>query len=189
MTFDIRERETEWTEANQARLVALAAAQELGIPFVEMEVLLDRLAALLPDIGTRLASLRPKLLAPLVKDLNRMPGRLIALRETLPGANVSTLVAGAPQVLLRTEGELRTAVARLKELMSIDENQASWLVGEVWLFLETECVEEVLENLGRLVPGRPARDLLLDDPTWLLRAQRGQRWLGEHPDSIYWSDD
>ena len=70
---------------------------------------------------------------------------------------------------------------------------AARLVGQVWLFLEPECVAEVLDNLGRLVPGRPARDLLLDDPQWLLRAQRGQRWLGEHPDttmdSIYWSND
>lgn len=42
----------------QARLVALTAAQELAMPFADMEARLDTLAALLPDIGGRLASLR-----------------------------------------------------------------------------------------------------------------------------------
>jgi len=126
MTFDLRERETEWTEANQARLVALTAAQQLGMPFNEMEERLDRLALLLPDIGTRLASLRPALVAPLVRDLEQLPGRMIALRALLPGANISALVASAPQVLLRTESELTTAVAKLKEMLSIDDRQASW---------------------------------------------------------------
>ncbi|KAI8473756.1 MAG: hypothetical protein J3K34DRAFT_164915 [Monoraphidium minutum] len=186
LTFDLRERETEWTEANQARLVALTAAQELGLPFPAMEARLDALAGLLPDVGARIAGLRPALVAPLVRDLEQLPGRLIALRELLPGANISALVAGAPQILLKREDELRAAVAGLKALLDLDDRQASWLVGETWLFLELECVEEVMDNLGRLIPGRPPRDLLLDDPSWLLRAQRGQKWLGEHPDSIYW---
>ena len=74
MTFDLRERETEWTEANQARLVGFAAAQELGVPWAEMQARLDALAALLPDIGGRIASLRPQLVAPLVRDLDQLPG-------------------------------------------------------------------------------------------------------------------
>jgi hypothetical protein len=224
LTFDLRERETEWTEANQARLVALTAAQELGVPFDVMEVRggvaaaicargsraptramqnalapckphprhakypppqerLDRLTALLPDIGAKLAALRPQLVAPLVRDLEQLPGglaapvvfrtmlttgcrgqalrliiaaahqpgvvsamstsnsviqptptnlpkptkgRMIALRELLPAANISALVATSPQVLLRSEAELRAAVARLKEVMAVDERQASW---------------------------------------------------------------
>ncbi|KIZ03573.1 hypothetical protein MNEG_4388 [Monoraphidium neglectum] len=156
------------------------------MPFSKMEARLDQLAALLPDIGTRLASLRPQLVAPLVRDLEQLPGRMIALRELLPSANISAVVAAAPQVLLKGEDELRAAVAALRRLMAVDDRQASWLVGETWLFLEPDCVEDVLGTLGRLIPGRPARELLLDDPTWLLRAQRGQRWLGEHPDQIYW---
>lgn len=62
-----------------------------------------------------------------------------------------------------------------------------------WLYLEPECVADVVDNLGHLIPGKAPRELLLDDPSWLLRAQRGQRWLGEHPDStmesIYWTSD
>ena len=54
--------------------MGLTAAQQLGMPWPEMERRLDLLAALLPDIGARLAALRPALVAPLVRDLNALPG-------------------------------------------------------------------------------------------------------------------
>lgn len=52
------------------------------------------------------------------------------------------------------------------------------------LFLVTECVQEVLAEIQRLIPGQQnAAALLVSDPDWLLRVQRGQKWLGLHPDS------
>jgi hypothetical protein len=51
------------------------------------------------------------------------------------------------------------------------------------LFLVIECVEQVLVEIQRLMPGRDAAALLVQDPDWLLRVQRGQQWLGLHPDS------
>jgi hypothetical protein len=44
-------------------------------------------------------------------------------------------------------------------------------------------VESVLEELQRLMPNADAAGMLIDDPSWLLRAQHGQQWLGQHPDS------
>jgi hypothetical protein len=60
------------------------------------------------------------------------------------------------------------------------------------LFLVTECVQQVLGEVQRLMPGRNAAALLASDPEWLLRVQRGQQWLGLHPDSdlgeqVQWS--
>ena len=52
------------------------------------------------------------------------------------------------------------------------------------MFLATDCVEEVLADMARLMPKVDTVALLLSDPGWLLRVQRGQRWLGEHPDSV-----
>lgn len=47
-----------------------------------------------------------------------------------------------------------------------------------------ECVEEVLLDMRRLLPaGTDVAAMLVADPSWLLRVQKGQRWLGEHPDS------
>jgi hypothetical protein len=37
--------------------------------------------------------------------------------------------------------------------------------------------------MQRLMPGVNAVSLLLSEPDWLLRLQRGQQWLGLHPDS------
>lgn len=51
---------------------------------------------------------------------------MITLRELLPGANISKLVATAPQVLLKGDAELRSAVARLKQLLDINDSQAAW---------------------------------------------------------------
>lgn len=51
------------------------------------------------------------------------------------------------------------------------------------LFLVTECVEQALVEIQRLMPNANAAALLVSDPDWLLRVQRGQRWLGLHPDS------
>lgn len=51
------------------------------------------------------------------------------------------------------------------------------------LFLVTECVREVLAEIQRLMPKSNAAALLMSDPDWLLRVQRGQQWLGLHPDS------
>jgi hypothetical protein len=104
----------------QARLVALTAAQQLGLPFPVMSERLDRLAALLPDIGVRLASLRPQLVAPLVGDLDRLPGaagaappvgRLASLRPQLVAPLVGDLdrLPGAAGEVPPAARQLRSA--------------------------------------------------------------------------------
>jgi hypothetical protein len=42
---------------------------------------------------------------------------------------------------------------------------------------------QVISEMELLMPGKDVRALLRADPEWLLRAQRGQRWLGQNPDS------
>jgi hypothetical protein len=94
----------------QARLVGLTAAQELGIPWPEMEARLDALASLMPDIGSRLATLRPQLVAPLVRDLEQLPGAAGGLSCSLSARRA--LSAEALQALQRgREGELPVAPA------------------------------------------------------------------------------
>ena len=51
ITFDLRERETLWTDENKARLVAIVAAEELRIPAEELDQALHSLMLLLPDLG------------------------------------------------------------------------------------------------------------------------------------------
>jgi hypothetical protein len=53
------------------------------------------------------------------------------------------------------------------------------------LLLDSECVGEALAELERLFPASTnVKHMLLRDPAYMLRVQRGQNRIGVHPDSI-----
>lgn len=62
----------------------------------------------------------PQLLGDLLRSPELLPLRLIALRELLPGANVSSMVAQEPRLLMRPTDELAGAVQQLRELLKVD---------------------------------------------------------------------
>ena len=50
--------------------------------------------------------------------------------------------------------------------------------------LDSEAVQEVLDDLSRLMPkGTDVKRMLADDPTLLLSVGRGTKRLGDHPDT------
>lgn len=51
-------------------------------------------------------------------------------------------------------------------------------------FLDVEGVSEVLEEMARLMPKADPKAVLLRDPSWLMRVERGVKRLGPHPDDI-----
>ncbi len=51
-------------------------------------------------------------------------------------------------------------------------------------FLDVEGVSEVLEEMGRLMPKADPKAVLLRDPSWLMRVERGVKRLGPHPDDV-----
>lgn len=58
-------------------------------------------------------------------------------------------------------------------------------VQEQPLLLDSERVGEALEELERLFPATTnVKHMLLRDPAYLLRVQRGQSRIGVHPDSF-----
>eukprot|EP00775_Hariotina_reticulata_P005263 gene5263-5498_t len=182
LTFDLRERETDWTEANKARLVAIVAAQQLSLPTSEMEQRLDDLMLLLPDLAGKVPKLPPQLVAGLTADLAVTSRRLLALKQLLPAANISWLVSERPQLLLQESAELVAAVEALKQLLQLEH--VDKLVEAQPLFLVTPCVEQVMQEISRLMPScKDPAALLVSDPDMLLRLQRGQKYLGMHPDS------
>jgi hypothetical protein len=67
-----------------------------------------------------LFKLRPALLAGLTADLAATSSRLLALRELLPAANVSRLVAERPQLLLQDSSEVQQAVQALQQLLRVE---------------------------------------------------------------------
>ena len=56
--------------------------------------------------------------------------------------------------------------------------------GDLCRFVDAEAVEEVLEEMSRLMPKQDPKMVLLRDPSWLLRVERGTKRLGPHPDDI-----
>jgi hypothetical protein len=70
--------------------------------------------------GGKLQRMTPQLLGDLLRSPELLPLRLIALRELLPGANVSSMVAQQPQLLMRPTDELAGAVQQLRELLKVD---------------------------------------------------------------------
>lgn len=63
--------------------------------------------------------LQPSLLAALTSDLQTTSRRLLDLRELLPAANVSALVARRPQLLLQDTADVKAAVAALRRLLPL----------------------------------------------------------------------
>jgi hypothetical protein len=73
-------------------------------------------------------------------------------------------------------------IAKVKELMQLDDISA--LAEQQPAFLDSDGVSDALLEIKRLMPtGTDASAMLRRDPSFLLRVQRGQRYLGENPDA------
>ena len=51
-------------------------------------------------------------------------------------------------------------------------------------FMDAEAVEEVLEELQRLMPKQDNKRFLINNPDWITKVERGPKRLGPHPDDI-----
>ncbi|KAK9917180.1 hypothetical protein WJX75_001602 [Coccomyxa subellipsoidea] len=173
------ERETIWTDENKARLVQLFAAKELGMDKDMLSYRLRQLTLLLPDLSGRVASMKPALLADILRDPVTVAERCVGLRDGLPFANVSRLVAGEPALLLEEVGVVVKRVQSLAKVLEIDERRAQELATQEPRFLDVEGVSEVLEEMERLMPKANPKTVLLRDPSWLMRVERGVKRLGQ----------
>jgi hypothetical protein len=73
-------------------------------------------------------------------------------------------------------------VAKVKRLLNVD--CIARVVESEPRLLDSEIVEEALAELERLMPdGTNCRAMLLNDTSILFRVQRGQKRIGENPDS------
>ncbi|KAL3145878.1 hypothetical protein ABBQ38_015248 [Trebouxia sp. C0009 RCD-2024] len=181
LTFDIRERETEWTDENKARLVSLFAGQELGCGVEGVQRRMQDLVQVVPDLGKKVHTMKPGLLASLLRDTSLIAQRAARLRELLPHTNVSAMAAKLPEILLQEADETVSQVQQLKRQLGTDN--VDQLVEDYPSLLDAELVEEALHELTRLMPNSDPKRTLLRDPSVVLRVERGPKRLGPHPDS------
>lgn len=109
MTFDLRERETEWTQENKARLVTLFASHELGCDIEGVQERMQDLVQVLPDLSKKVHHMKPGLLAALLRDTHVVAERAVHLKELLPHTNVSAMAAKQPELLLQLGRKLMTS--------------------------------------------------------------------------------
>ncbi|GAB4820354.1 hypothetical protein N2152v2_007400 [Parachlorella kessleri] len=180
LTFDLRERETIWTQENQARLVRIVASYELNLDVQEVEYRLHLLSTILPGLEARVAYIKPSILAGLLGDPAVVLDRLLKLKDLLPEADVGKIAVGQPQLLLQDTAAVTAELAKVRQLLpvpgldkAIEDNPG---------LLDAEAVSEVLEELRRLMPSQGPVALLLQDPSWMLRVERGSKRLGQPPD-------
>eukprot|EP00887_Chlorella_sp_A99_P002705 scaffold6.g2705.t1 len=173
--WQLSEKSLIWNDALKDRLVQLVAAQELGMREGELAALLERLAALLPALRPRLASMPPHALAALAVD--ELAGRLVALKEILPSADVGLLASRAPRLLLDPfdPAALATAAARLRALLPGVVVGA--LVEKHPEALDAEGLEAALAEAARIMPGLDLPAAMRSDPALVLRFQRGEHLI------------
>ncbi|CAK0787048.1 hypothetical protein CVIRNUC_010264 [Coccomyxa viridis] len=178
ITFDIRWRESVWGEQTQERMVKMFAAKELGLDTDMLSYRLRQLTLLLPDMSSRVASMKPALLAEILRDPALVAERCVRLREALPHANVSQMVSLQPGLLLEEVAAVLGNIEKLGELLGVDAKITQSLVTTDPRFVDAEAVEEVLEEMRRLMPQKDPKMVLIRDPSWLLKVERGTKRLG-----------
>jgi hypothetical protein len=106
---------------------------------------------------------------------------LITLKNLLPDANISSMAGAEPEMLLTRDLSLiQQDIAKVKSLLGVERLD---LLAEVEpRVLKAEVVEEVLEEMNRLMPGSDCSKVLIEDPSWISRLERGRKHLGDDPD-------
>lgn len=159
------------------------AGYQLELDVEGVEQRLRELEVLLPHLAARCAYIKPSTLASLLRDPGSLVPRLISLRQLLPGADIGQVAAAEPELLLLRDLEaLRADLQRLRSLLGPSADIDALVVKQP-RFLDAELVDEVLAELRRLMPAVDPVATLLNDPSWLLRVERGRRRLGDDPDT------
>ncbi|GMH35071.1 hypothetical protein BSKO_02939 [Bryopsis sp. KO-2023] len=181
-TFDLRERETIWTDANQGRLVKGIAREQLDIDNEELERRLQKLLVLVPDLGPKIHTIKVALLGNLLKEVDLMAEHIIKLKELFPDADIGRMTAKTPTLLLQKPEHLGIEAQKVRDLLGIDSLRLDALVVEHPGFLDSDVVAEVLDHLRQLMPTKNVESYLVQNPTTLLSAAKGKKRLGDNPD-------
>ena len=165
--FQLNERYLKWNDSAQAQLVKLVVQDKLQLSRAQLQMRLNELTVILPDLTERLDTLTVPLLSDLLRDPEEIANRVLLLKTLLPNLNLGHAVRRYPElVACHTESELQEHVDRLRDAFHGDAFQ----VGEL-LTKEPRClkvdIDEVLKEVQRLMPDCP-------DPMELFKRDPGQ---------------
>lgn len=124
--------------------------------------------------------MRPDLLVELLRSIDQVALALLELKKTFPRTDVSAMVARQPNLLLMDIQSIQEEAQKTKELLQFED--LDLLIEKYPLFLDSTAVEEVLEDLERLIYGN-AKEHLVNNPSLLLSTVKGRKRLGEPADT------
>lgn len=166
--YQINERHLEWDEIAARQLVTHIISEKSGWELDEVEERLRELSTLVPDLVGKLERMRVDLLVILMADLPGLTLNLIALKELLPGVNVSDLVARWPYLLLECDIRGGGLKARLEEMRrQLPGVRVELLVDQEPMMLKAD-IESVLQSIKRMVPQVDPIQLLCNQPQMVL---------------------
>lgn len=192
-----RERETLWTEENQARLVRIVAGYELNLEQAEVEQRLAQLLAILPGLGvyarsTRAAGMRPRSARSyLCAYCGRCPSTPRRRPVTMPEPKLPYVKPSLLAELLRDPGAVMDKLLALKQLLpradvgkvAVAQPQVllevrGWLVSWWWWCAclgVTECFAQCGKRMT--LPGRvPSGTQTLQQPSAVQFGCFAGRW-------------
>eukprot|EP01025_Chloroclados_australasicus_P000478 TRINITY_DN10246_c0_g2_i1.p2 TRINITY_DN10246_c0_g2~~TRINITY_DN10246_c0_g2_i1.p2 ORF type:complete len:305 (-),score=19.96 TRINITY_DN10246_c0_g2_i1:677-1531(-) len=101
LSWQLNERNTDWTEENKIRLMKVLAENELELSGEELDNRVQQLVDIVPGIQQKIFRLKHKLLVKLLRDLNNIAEVMVGLKSMLSGIDVAQLACIYPQLLLQ----------------------------------------------------------------------------------------
>ena len=180
--YQMSEKNLAWNDGLKSRLLARVAADKLHITDEDMELRLQQLRALLPDITNKLSGMRPAIIVGLLQDINELPSRLMGLKAVFPGANVSKMAVREPALVLGFDIQHLEEVAKnLQEMLpGLDVDR---LVEENPSMLDIEERRAAMAEAKRIMPSLDIVKAMGTDPGVILSFQRGSQLIPYDPPS------
>ncbi|KAL6764794.1 hypothetical protein V8C86DRAFT_2470316 [Haematococcus lacustris] len=164
--FQVNERYLQWDDSAARQLIKLTLSHRLDVSVEEVEVRLQELGVLLPDLVSKLERMRVDLLHPLLHDLRATARKLMGLKDLLPGVNISLLVSRLPSLLV--DWELDALSARLDVMRrQLPGVNVVALVDAEPMLLKADLAK-VLASIERLMPAADSVGVLVAQPQMVL---------------------
>lgn len=169
--FQVNERYLDWNASAQTQLLKLTCATKLGMDLAEFEERLGELAALLPELSSKLAKMKVDLVCALLQDTQALAQRLALLRNLLPSIDVSELTAKSPALLLEySSQELTERLDNLRTAFG-ERTDVDFLVARepklVRLASSPEAIKALLAYVERLPVSDPL-GFVINNPSIVL---------------------
>lgn len=161
-----------WSSVNaRRRLAAVSLSKQLQRSPEELLENVEILGTIIPGGQDTLDKLRPADVVRLAADVDKVPGRLIDLRERLPqGTDVRKAVVTWPEVMLLSREEVGEGLAGVREAFEeeVGDEGISAIVETTPGLLKPELLHLTLHGAGHLMPRRQLADALARDPGFYL---------------------